>query len=205
VTPRALALALAVLPTGVQAQQFDSFGESTLPPLPGQEQGPAAPGADAGDQLDPPWLDGDGVILPPDQGPGLDDGGVRLRTNPDGQSGVVLEMFPGVTGPATSVSQPVTRQGQRITLRALDRMLGRPTDIDLAVGQTVLFGRIAIHVPECRYPAEDPSSDAFAHIEVLDTGGNTLFDGWMVASSPALSALEHPRYDVWVLRCSSTS
>jgi hypothetical protein len=84
-------------------------------------------------------------------------------------------------------------------------MLGRPTDIELGIGQTVLFGRIAIHVPECRYPADNPSSDAYAHIRVLDTGGNTLFDGWMVASSPALSALEHPRYDVWVLRCASTS
>jgi hypothetical protein len=95
--------------------------------------------------------------------------------------------------------------GQRITLRALDRMLGRPTDIELEVGQTVMFGRIAINVPECRYPVENPASDAFAHLRVFDAGGVSLFDGWMVASSPALSALEHPRYDVWVLRCARTS
>ena len=31
--------------------------------------------------------------------------------------------------------------------------------------------------------------------------GATLFDGWMVASSPALSALDDARYDVWVLGC----
>ena len=29
----------------------------------------------------------------------------------------------------------------------------------------------------------------------------TLFEGWMIASSPALMALDHPRYDVWALRC----
>ena len=29
----------------------------------------------------------------------------------------------------------------------------------------------------------------------------TLFDGWMVASSPALSALDDARYDVWVMAC----
>ena len=29
------------------------------------------------------------------------------------------------------------------------------------------------------------------------------FHGWMIASSPALSALEHSRYDVWVIRCRS--
>ena len=27
------------------------------------------------------------------------------------------------------------------------------------------------------------------------------FSGWMVASSPALNALDHSRYDIWVLRC----
>ena len=27
------------------------------------------------------------------------------------------------------------------------------------------------------------------------------FYGWMFASSPALSALDHPRYDIWVLKC----
>jgi hypothetical protein len=193
----------SVLAFAAQAQQFDNFDQSTLPPLPEQGAEPAPQDGTGADPLDLPWLDeqsgNGGVIL--QEG----DDGVMLETNPGGQSGVLLETFPGVSGPATSVSQPVTRQGQTITLRALDRMLGRPTDIELTVGQTVLFGRIAIHVPECRYPAEDPSSDAFAHVEVLDTGGNTLFDGWMVASSPALSALEHPRYDVWVLRCSSTS
>ena len=29
------------------------------------------------------------------------------------------------------------------------------------------------------------------------------FSGWMFASSPALSALDHPRYDVWVVSCSN--
>ena len=28
-----------------------------------------------------------------------------------------------------------------------------------------------------------------------------LFSGWMFASSPALNALEHPVYDVWVIDC----
>ena len=31
--------------------------------------------------------------------------------------------------------------------------------------------------------------------------GQTVFSGWMFASSPALSALEHPVYDVWVVDC----
>ncbi|MFT5180431.1 MAG: hypothetical protein ACI8S3_000304, partial [Alphaproteobacteria bacterium] len=32
-----------------------------------------------------------------------------------------------------------------------------------------------------------------------------LFSGWMFASSPALSALEHAVYDVWVVDCMKVS
>lgn len=192
----------------IAAQQFDNFGETTLPPLPEAPEGtllpegvnPLSDGAiGENDPLSPSWLDGDAVILPPA------DNGVAIGPGRPGQNGILIERPTGNGSPSSSVNQQVTEIGSRITLRALDRMLGRPTDIELGIGQTVLFGRIAIHVPECRFPADNPSSDAFAHIQVLDTGGNTLFDGWMVASSPALSALEHPRYDVWVLRCATTS
>jgi hypothetical protein len=189
-------LAIAPVHAHLSAQQFDTFGEGSLPEgttvLPEGSIG-------QGDPLNMPWLNGEGVILPPA------DNDIAIGPGRPGQNGGLVQRFPGTGTPATSVTQATAREGNRITLRALDRMLGRPTDIELAVGQTVLFGRIAIHVPECRFPAENPASDAFAHIQVLDTAGVTLFDGWMVASSPALSALEHPRYDVWVLRCASTS
>ncbi len=33
---------------------------------------------------------------------------------------------------------------------------------------------------------------------------NTAFSGWMIASSPALNALDNPRYDVWLLRCNNS-
>ena len=154
-----------------------------------------------------------------DEGDAEEDTGLSLSndtgllTNGGGSAGIVLnldteaqgtfESFPGVTGDVTSVSQPATGQGATVSLRALDKMLGQPTDIELSMGQTVVFGRIAIRVIECRYPSNDPTGDAFAHLEVLNLEGATLFDGWMIASSPALNALEHSRYDVWVLGCSA--
>lgn len=162
-------------------QQFEDLGEGTLPGF------QTAPG---GAQ---PSLE-QGIGLP------QDGSGVTLDIT-SGQQGVSLEVFPGIGSSITSISQPETSQATRVTLRALDRMLGQPTDVQMSVGETVIFGRIAIHVFECRYPTDDPASDAFAHLEVLDQNGNGLFDGWMIASSPALNALEHPRYDVWVLRC----
>lgn len=127
--------------------------------------------------------------------------GVQLNLG-TGAAGT-FESFPGVTGPVTSISQPVTSQGATVSLRALDKLLGQPTDIELSIGQTVVFGRVAIRVLECRFPTFAPGGDAFALVEVLDLEGTRLFNGWMIASSPGLNALEHARYDVWVLGCSA--
>jgi hypothetical protein len=87
-------------------------------------------------------------------------------------------------------------------LRMLDRLTGTVTDYDLAPGQKQVVGRLTLRLDECRYPADSPLADAFAHVTILDSGLiDPVFHGWMVASSPALSALDHPRYDVWVLHC----
>lgn len=89
-------------------------------------------------------------------------------------------------------------------LRALDKVSGVSTDLDIARGATTNFGRLGVALSDCRYPVADPSANAYAHLTITDTaGGPTLFDGWMVASSPALSALDDPRYDVWLIRCKS--
>lgn len=90
-------------------------------------------------------------------------------------------------------------------LRVLDRVSGALNDMELANGQTTGYGRIEITLGECRYPADNPSSDAYAFVKVRNVGANVdTFAGWMFASSPALSALDHPRYDVWVMRCSNS-
>jgi len=87
-------------------------------------------------------------------------------------------------------------------LRVLDKLGGEVADLDMARGQTATMGRLTLLLDSCRYPADDPASDAMAHLTISDSvAASPVFSGWMVASSPALSALDHPRYDVWVLRC----
>ncbi|MEH7829248.1 DUF2155 domain-containing protein [Gemmobacter denitrificans] len=87
-------------------------------------------------------------------------------------------------------------------LRWLDKTTGETADIELSRGQAAVSGRLVIQLDDCRYPTDNPSSDAFGHLTIMEDGrAQPVFSGWMMASSPALSALEHPRYDVWVLRC----
>jgi hypothetical protein len=87
-------------------------------------------------------------------------------------------------------------------LRFLDKLTGAVTDLVLNNGESKQEGRLTITLDGCRYNPENPAAEAYAHVTVLDANlTDPVFDGWMVASSPALSALDHPRYDVWVLRC----
>lgn len=87
-------------------------------------------------------------------------------------------------------------------LRGLDKVAGTSRDIRLMNGQSDMIGHLQVTLSECRYPDDNPAGEAYAWIEVQDTRATTaLFAGWMIASSPALSALDHARYDLWVLSC----
>ena len=89
-------------------------------------------------------------------------------------------------------------------IRALDKLSGRVRDLEVPNGAAADFGRIEIEHGECRYPSGNPAGDAYALLRVRDTlGGEVVFEGWMVASAPALSAMDHARYDLWVLRCTT--
>lgn len=104
---------------------------------------------------------------------------------------------------APAAAQEVARADGAM-LRGLDKISGRTTDMPVMVGEAVRYGRLQVRLGECRYPAGDPSSDAYAQLTITDVSQNvTLFSGWMIASSPALSALDDARYDVWVISCQS--
>jgi hypothetical protein len=107
-----------------------------------------------------------------------------------------------------AVMPTVAQEGVRVKsaptamLRGLDKVSGFVTDIEISVGHTAALGRLQITLGDCRYPVNDPNGDAYAYLVIRDAGvDQPQFQGWMIASSPALNALEHPRYDVWVIRC----
>ncbi len=92
-------------------------------------------------------------------------------------------------------------------LQALDKITARVMRLEVEVGHTVPFGTLAITVDACRIapPEETPENAAF--VVAVDQPPNgeprTVFSGWMFSSSPALSAMDHPVYDIWVVRCAS--
>ncbi len=107
-------------------------------------------------------------------------------------------------------------------LQILDKVSARVTTLRVPVGSSAAFGLIFVTARSCQVspPSETPEAAAFLEISEVDvrslsrsngtmvpvtasTTQRLLFSGWMFASSPALSALEHPTYDVTVLSCDS--
>jgi hypothetical protein len=141
--------------------------------------------------------------------------GIRMRAK-TAFRGVLLAL--AATGVVMSAQALEPRAGVR--LRALDKITGNAIDLSARVGETVSFGRLRLTVRSCfGAPPEDPP-EAAAFLEVRSAPASRparasaaapagaaeekpLFSGWMFASSPGLSALEHPTYDVWVISCSA--
>ena len=104
---------------------------------------------------------------------------------------------------AEMIAQPVA------LLQGLDKITARVSKFEAPVDASVRFGTLSIRVRDCeKSPPEDPpESAAFLEIDELRPGEDRVrvFSGWMFASSPALSALQNPVYDVNVLDCRSAS
>ncbi len=106
-------------------------------------------------------------------------------------------------------AQGPTIEYQAAVLQGLDKVTARVSPIRAPIGVPTQFGTLEIVVHACREtpPTEPPESAAFLEIRELppvsepDAPSTDLFKGWMFASSPAVSALEHPVYDVWVTDC----
>ena len=95
-------------------------------------------------------------------------------------------------------------------LQGLDKITARVSKFEAPVGAPVRFGTLSIRVRDCEKnpPEEAPESAAFIEVDEMRPGDDKarrLFSGWMFASSPALSALEHPVYDVNLLDCKAAS
>ncbi|MDK3017558.1 DUF2155 domain-containing protein [Pseudodonghicola sp. IC7] len=105
-------------------------------------------------------------------------------------------------GPLLAQDRVPSTSGQGAVLRGLDKVNGQTVDIELSNGGTAEVFGLDVALADCRYPTDNPTGDAFAYLTIWERGkAQAIFEGWMIASAPALNALDHARYDVWVLRC----
>ena len=100
-------------------------------------------------------------------------------------------------------------EGLSAVLRGVDKITGRTQTIEIPVGETQKMGDLKITLERClkKPPEEMPENAAFLLVEEKnkDNDSKVVFNGWMFSSNPAISAMEHPIWDIWVLECGGGS
>ena len=93
----------------------------------------------------------------------------------------------------------------KVLLRGVDKITGRMSTLEAKIGTSIRFGDLSVTPQKCitRTPEETPENAAYLDIVEKNAKGDIVpvFNGWMFSSNPALSAMEHPVYDIWVLSC----
>ncbi|TDQ66439.1 uncharacterized protein DUF2155 [Maritalea mobilis] len=104
---------------------------------------------------------------------------------------------------AAPVANPV------VALAGLDKVTGRIITFDVYIDETVQFGALQITPRACysRPPNETQRTSVFLEVDQvsLKQSVTRIFTGWMFADSPALNAVDHSVYDIWLVDCKQSS
>jgi hypothetical protein len=110
-----------------------------------------------------------------------------------------------LSGPALAdtIANPVAE------FSGLDKITGRITNFDVYINETVQFGALQITPRACytRPPTETQRTSVFVEVDQVSLRGTVerIFTGWMFADSPALNAIDHAVYDIWLIDCKQSS
>ena len=107
---------------------------------------------------------------------------------------------------------PARRQRRRVAvIEAIDKITAESMRFEVEVGgPPVRFSNnLIITARACEISADNELvKDAIAYLDVTlqprtQSAGTPrqIFRGWMFASTPAISGLQHPLYDAWVVGC----
>jgi hypothetical protein len=104
---------------------------------------------------------------------------------------------------ADTIANPVA------AFSGLDKITGRITKFDVYIDETVQFGALQITPRVCytRPPTETQRTSVFLEVDQVSLKGQItrIFTGWMFADSPALNAIDHAVYDIWLNDCKQSS
>lgn len=99
---------------------------------------------------------------------------------------------------------------QRAIVRGLDKVTGHARDYALTIGRPARIGTLEVIARACQKSAPEETPEVTIYVDVFDhpparegeeAERREIFHGWLFASSPGLSAIDHPNYDLWAIDC----
>ncbi|MBY7649554.1 MAG: DUF2155 domain-containing protein [Candidatus Liberibacter europaeus] len=106
---------------------------------------------------------------------------------------------------SSTIVQSARLENRIAEFAAMDKITSRVLKFDVEINKSVQFRSLKI-VPRVCYSRdghESPRVDSFVEISEMSTKevASSIFSGWMFADSPAMNAVDHPIYDVWLIKC----
>lgn len=109
--------------------------------------------------------------------------------------------------PGAALAQSL--EGTGVKLEGLDKITARTFAFEAPLNEPVSFGYLQIVARACVATPEEAAPESTAFLEVTEAKPGEqpvrVFTGWMFASSPSASAMEHPVYDIWVVACTGVA
>ncbi|GAB5469519.1 MAG: hypothetical protein Kilf2KO_25490 [Rhodospirillales bacterium] len=101
--------------------------------------------------------------------------------------------------------RPALAEPTGALLQGLDKISAKTFAFEAPFNRPIRFGHLEVIVRSCvaRVRAQAPERTAFLEIYEAKQGEprRAVFSGWMFASAPSVSAMEHPVFDIWVVGC----
>ncbi len=101
-------------------------------------------------------------------------------------------------------SEPLQMKYARFKL--LDKISNKLIEKNISVNGSDEIETLNIEVYACFTEPPDEISEDYVLINVKDNFNKeyiSIYKGWMISSSPEVTPLEHPIYDLWLLGCSN--
>ena len=100
------------------------------------------------------------------------------------------------------LAEPIT--GTSAKLKLLDKTTNKVIQKTINVNSTIDWDSLNIQIYACYSTSPEEIPEDYVLLEIKDTlsaNKEYIYRGWMISSSPDVTPLEHPIYDLWLIDC----
>ena len=92
--------------------------------------------------------------------------------------------------------------------RLLDKISNKLIEKTIPVNNSDEIGTLSVKVYGCFTEPPTEISEDYVLIDIIDNFqglDKNIYKGWMISSSPEITPIEHPIYDLWLIGCVNDS
>ncbi len=92
------------------------------------------------------------------------------------------------------------------SFKLLNKTTNKVTNKDILVNSKIIWETLNIEVLHCASTPPSEIPEDYVLVDIHDTINDqniNIYRGWMISSSPDVTPLENPIYDLWLVDCSN--